>query len=311
MSEIKNEIVKRLHEAQEQLRIQIPHELFDFISNLKQSEVQLGKEEWLFWTIDDVKENMEDNFIVSSTLDFQKEWNLKGLAFATNGIGDYLLLLPNEGGDGFQEKILVMMHEKAEIKLFADSLASLIELGPDDYYWSNEIYFKLDENNNLIKLTGENEDDTLDDLYDENDKLRSELDDLIDDQATEKASDIILGLEKLSESKTETHRVWALNKLIDLYLRGFGPVPQNLEMALQYNQDAMDLNSHKAYSNRAACYFAGIGMERDLKKALAMATKANELSKSNYFADILAKKEGGGMYDGLIDMIKKEIKKKK
>ena len=148
-----------------------------------------------------------------------------------------------------------------------------------------------------------------DDLYDDDYKLRSYLDDLIDDQRTDQVSDIIQGLENLSESSDNDHKVCALNKLSDIYLREFGPVPPNLEKALDYNQQAMDLNSHKAFSNRAACYFMGLGMERDLKKALEFAKRANELSKSNRFASAFAAREGGGLYDRLVTSIKKEIRK--
>lgn len=36
-----------------------------------------------------------------------------------------------------------------------------------------------------------------------------------------------------------------------------------------------------------------------------------KLSKSNFFVDILATKKGGGIYDHLVDMIKKEIAKER
>jgi len=135
------------------------------------------------------------------------------------------------------------------------------------------------------------------------------LDDLIDDQRTEKSSELLIGLEKLIDGSDESHKVWALNKLSDIYLKGFGPIPKNMMLALDYNQRAIDLNSHKALSNRAACYFFGFGVEKDIEKALELATRANELSKANRFADILATKEGGGMYDKLVDMIEAELKK--
>jgi len=155
-------------------------------------------------------------------------------------------------------------------------------------------------------------DDMDDDLFDEDYKLRHALDDLIDEQKTEQASEIIQGLEKLTTCDDVGHRAWALNKLSDIYLKGFGPVPRNPDKALEYNQQAMDLNSHKAFSNRAACYFAGMmGMQRDLHKALELAIKANELSKTNMFAEAFAEKEGGGLYDKLVALIKKEIKKEK
>lgn len=310
----------KLNQAQEQLGIQIPADLFDFIANLKTSEVQFGKEEWLFWTINDDKDDKNENFIVSSSLNFKEEWKLNGLVFATNGIGDYLLLLQAEDSDMLSENIFVMMHETAEIKLFANDLNELIEYGPEDYFWNKEFYLKLDDENKIVRWTDpiqdENNADDHDgsddlELYDEDYRLRSRLDDLIDDQSTDLASEIIQGLEKLSDCSDETHKAWALNKLSDIYLKGFGPIPQNLDRAFEYNQMAMDLNSHKAYSNRAACYFFGMGTDKDLDKALEYAIKANEISKANIFADILAIRKDGGMYDGLVEMIKKEIKKSK
>jgi hypothetical protein len=312
---MKKHIVARLNQAQEQLGVRIPQGLFEFIANLKKSEVKLGEEEWLFWTIEDTP---DDNFIVTSTLDFRREWNLQGLVFATNGIGDYLLLLPDGERGEFKDNLFVMVHEAAEIRLFADDLETLIKHGPEDYYWNREYCFKLDEHDNVIAWHDEQsnervekDDRDYDNIFDEEDALRSKLDDMIDDQVTEKASKILEGLEKLSESDDEAHKVWAINKLSDLYLRGFGPVPHNLEKALAYNQRGMDLNSHKAYSNRAACYFAGIGVERNLDKALEFAIKANEISKSNSFASALTNKEGGGMYEGLLIVIRKEMKKNK
>ncbi len=137
------------------------------------------------------------------------------------------------------------------------------------------------------------------------------MDDLIDDQRTEKSSELLIGLEKLIDGSNESHKVWALNRLSDIYLKGFGSVPKNMTLALDYNQRAIDLNSHKALSNRAACYFFGFGVEKNIDKALELATRANELSKANRFADILATKEGGGMYDKLVEMIEAELKKQK
>lgn len=312
---MKKFITDKLNQAQEQLGVVIPKDIYTFISKLKTSEVKFGEEEWLFWTLDDSEDN---NFITESTLDFRNEWKMQGLVFATNGLGDYLVLLSDEYG-GYQEKIFVIMHETAEIKLFAENMKTLVSEGPEYYYMSDEYCYKLDDDNTVIpwseddekKRFRDEEAGRVDDSLDEADALRSKLDDLIDEGATDKASEILEGLEKLSEGDDEATKVWSINKLSDLYLRGFGPVPHNLEKALAYNQQAMDLNSHKAYSNRAACYFAGIGMERDLDKALELAMKANEISKSNFFASTMSGKDGGGMYEGLVIMIRQEMKKKK
>ena len=52
-------------------------------------------------------------------------------------------------------------------------------------------------------------------------------------------------------------------------------------------------------------------MVKEIEKALELATKANELSKANAFADVFAGKKDGGMYDNLVQMIKAEIDKQK
>ena len=247
------------------------------------------------------------DFIIEISLDFKKEWGLDGIVIAANGIGDYLVVIP----DKFGEQILVLMHETAELKLFGNSIDDLLKNGPEDYFWSDDHLFKLDDDELIESETEENSENSADqiELRNEDDKLRIYLDDLIDDQRTEKSSELLIGLEKLIDGNDESHKVWALNKLSDIYLKGFGPIPKNMTLALDYNQRAIDLNSHKALSNRAACYFFGFGVEKNIEKALELATRANELSKANRFADILAAKEGGGMYDKLVDMIETELKK--
>lgn len=300
---MKRHIKTKLKQAQEKSGIIFPDKLFDFIARLDKPEVKFGEEEWLFYTVTDEPKDEADNFIIESSTRFQNEWGLDGLVFATNGIGDYLVSLPFELGD----RILVMMHETAALKLFGNSIEELTENGPENYFGSDEFIYKLDDDGNLIKGESESEEAGSSDLLGDDYQLRSYLDDLIDDNKTEKATDILTGLGKLSESGEESHKIWALNKLSDIYLKGFGPVPKDMAKALDYNQQAIDLNSHLAISNRAACYFFGLGMAKDINKALEFALKANELSKANQFADVLATMKGGGMYDKLVEMIKAEI----
>jgi TPR repeat protein len=261
----------------------------------------------LFFT---ATEGDDENFIATATEGFREEWKINGLVVADNGIGDALVLLPDDSDETFRAQVFVVMHETGEIKTFAESLDELLQEGPHDYSWSDDYYLKLNDDGSVSKYEHSAEGDlTLDDIYDDDYKLRHHIDDLIDDEKTGRTTEILDGLEKLTACDDKDHAAWAFNKLSDIYLRGFGPVPKNLDRALEYNQHAMGLGSHKAYSNRAACYFAGIGMERDLHKALEMAKHANELSKKNQFADIFAKNEGGGMYDELVEMLEKEIKK--
>ncbi len=297
----------KLTQAQDKLKLKLPDQLFDFISMLDKPLVTFGKEEWLFWTLNDKPDDEASNFVLEISLDFKKEWGLDGIVFAANGIGDYLAVLPDKTG----EQILVLLHETAELKLFGKNIELLLKNGPEDYFWSDDYIFKLGDEKLIERDTEENSENLTDqiELRDEDDKLRFYLDDLIDDQRTEQCSELLIGLEKLIDGGNESHKVWALNKLSDIYLKGFGPIPKNITLALDFNQRAIDLNSHTALSNRAACYFFGFGIEKNIKKALELATRANELSKANRFADILATKEGGGMYDKLVDMIETELKK--
>ncbi len=308
-----NKTLLQLQQAEQKTGHKIPAYLFDFISTLDQPEYKFDDEGWFFWTVID---KGEANFIYTHSTDFKEEWGIDGLIFAANGTGDYLLLLKEENNETFLPQVYVMMHETAEIKMFAENWEELLANGPANYFWTDEFYLKMDDDENVVRWsapelveTDVDDEETGKDFFDEDYDLRKKLDDLIDDENTEQTSEIIQGLEQLSVSEELSHKVWTINKLSDIYLRGFGPVPANLEKALIYNQTAMDLGNHKAYSNRAACYFSGLDMERDLKKALEFAKKANELSKENMFASMLASKKGGGMYDQLVEMIEKEIKK--
>lgn len=302
---MKRHIKTKLKQAQEKSGLIFPDKLFDFIARLDKPEVKFGEEEWFFYSVTDGPKDEADNFIIESSIRFQNEWGLDGLVFATNDIGDYLVSLPYELGD----RILVMMHETAELKLFSNSIEALTENGPENYFSTDRFIYKLDDDGNLIKGESESDEAGSSDLFGDDYQLRSYLDDLIDDHKTEKATDILTGLGKLSESNEESHKIWALNKLSDIYLKGFGPIPKDMSRALSYNQQAIDLNSHQALSNRAACYFFGLGIPKDLNKAWDFAIKANELSKANQFADVFATRKGGGMYDKLVDMIKAEMDK--
>ena len=306
---MKRHLATKLKEAEDTLGQAFPELLSAFISSLNKAKVTFRDEDWFFESVKDKPKDPTDNYIIRSSGYFREEWGLKGLVFATNGIGDDLVVLPDE----FGETILVMMHETAELKLFGKNIQELSQNGPVDYFSSDNYCYKLDENNQLIESEDFNPNVTYDpysdDYFGEDYELKSQLDNWIDDQETEKTADILVGLEKLSNSKDDGHKVWALNKLSDVYFKGFGPIPRDLPKALDYNQKAIDLNSHKAFANRSACYFYGLGIAKDVEKALEFATRANELSKSNQFASILATKKGGGMYDKLVDMITGEMNK--
>jgi hypothetical protein len=307
---MKNWVLNKIKYAEQQLQTKLPEEIVEFISSLKSHEIFFKEEEWFFFTLADAKDNSEDNFIIESSEHFRKIWGVNGVVIASNGIGDNLVLLPDKKNNELKDQIFVSLHEYAEIRLFAEDIFSLQLYGPKDYFSLPDFYIKLEE-------TGAIEGNQASDFYkyEEDDKVfgigygnKSQLDDWIDDERFDKASDIIAGLEELSSSETDHLKIWALNKLSDIYLRGFGTISQNIAKALEMNHLAISLHSHKAYSNLAAAYFAGIGVDKDLKKALTYITKAQELSKNPSELDILSGTKRKGQYSNEIKLIKKAMK---
>ncbi|MCZ8214780.1 MAG: hypothetical protein O9262_01000, partial [Cyclobacteriaceae bacterium] len=265
---MKRHIKAKLRQAQDELGLYLPEKIFDFIAKLDKADVKFGSETWSFCSVNDKPKDSSDNYIIDRSVNFSNEWSLDGIIFADNGIGDYLLVLPYECG----ERILVTMHEIAELRLFSNNIDELSKTGPENYVVSDNYLFKLDEDNNLIRGEIPSEGGSSREYFGDDYQLRSYLDNLIDDQKTEKITDIVIGLEELIENADEKHKVWALNKLSDIYLKGFGAMPPDMTKALDYNQKAIDLNSHQALANRAACYFFGLGMSKDVAKALSLAT---------------------------------------
>lgn len=301
-------VISKLNEAEKTLGLKLPEKLFDFISGLNQPEVTLGNETWFFLTVLDDAEDANENYIIQSSLNFNKTWGLEGIVVADNGIGDYLVVLPEE----LQEIILVLMHETAELKLFGKNILEVIENGPLDYFWDDNFLYKLDDDNRLIKakdsakyISNCDSENYFGKDYD----LRTQIDSWIDTEDYGKTSDILTGLKELTESNNTKHKIWSLNKLSDLYFKGYGPIQKDIDQALKYNQLAIDQNSHIAFANLAFCYFSGIGMNKDYSAALDYALKANELSKKNQFADLLSSKKEGGLYNDLINLISRELQK--
>ena len=96
-------------------------------------------------------------------------------------------------------RYLVLLHETAELKLFGNSIDDLLKNGPEEYFWSDDYLFKLDDDKLVESEKEVNSENAMDqiELRDDDDKLRFYLDDLIDDQRTEKSSELLIGLEKL------------------------------------------------------------------------------------------------------------------
>lgn len=293
--------------AQTELDLFFPEKLFQFLNDLEESEVKISEREvWFFLT--DVDPHIDSNPIINASGHFEEVWGLRGIVFAENDLNDCLVVLPEE----FGEQIFVMIHRLGELRLFANSIEHAITAGPRDYLQSENFVYRLEEDGTLVRggdhAAPEDRDPDEPDGVSDIDK-RAHLDQLIEDEQTDKLSEIIQGLNELIAGDDESNKVWALNKLSDIYLKGFGAISQDMSRALHYNQLAIDLKSHVAMGNRAACYLLGMGMEKNLDKALELATKANELSRGNRYANLLASTPEGGLYDQLVEMIMQERKR--
>lgn len=299
----KDTINEKLKRVEKELNYKFPITIYDFILNLNHNEVELAEDIWCFNTVLDEE---DENFILESSLFFEKQWKIKGIVIAQNYGGDELVLLNHIGNH--LEEIFVTIHETAEIKLFSKNINELLKNGPLDYYFDQNFVLKLDDDenpiwNNNFSILSENEISISDR------ELKSKIDDLIDDLKFEKKLEIIQGLEKLTLSDEEDIKIWALNKLSELYLRGFGELQVDFNKAFVYNNEAINLNSYKAYASLAFCLMSGYGIEKNLKKSLEFAVKANELSKKNKYTKIVTENSNEGLYENLIKKIENEINK--
>lgn len=300
---VKDKIKEKLRQVEKELNYKFPINIYDFILNLNHNEVELAEDIWCFNTVLDEE---DENFILESSLFFEKQWKIKGIVIAQNYGGDELVLLNHNGNN--LEEIFVTIHETAEIKLFSKNINELLKNGPLDYYFDQNFVLKLDDDenpiwNNNFSILSEN------DISISDRELKSKIDDLIDDLKFEKLLEIIQGLEKLTLSDEEDIKIWAFNKLSKLYLRGFGELQVDFNKAFIYNNEALNLNSYKAFASLAFCLMSGYGIEKNLKKSLELAVKANELSKKNKYTKIVTENSNEGLYENLIKKIESEINK--
>ena len=298
----KDIIRKKLNQAEKELNYKFSENIYDFILNLKEVEVEFGEDIWCFNIL--IDSSNEENYIIKSSNYFIKEWKVKGIVIAENYGGDELVLLENQICDS--EEIFVTIHETAEIKLFSQNVNELLKYGPLDYYFDQKFIIKLDENENPVFNKNYRISPIDNEILDDR-ELKSKTDDLIDDSRFDKQIEILENLEKLTLSEEKEIKIWAFNKLSELYFIGFGDLKVDTVKALKNNEKAMNLNSYKAFASFAYCLLVGYGIEKNLEKSLEYAIKANELSKTNKYSKIISTKKNGGLYENLITRIENEI----
>mgnify|MGYP000424257514 FL=1 len=124
-----------------------------------------------------------------------------------------------------------------------------------------------------------------------------ELADFILDYRADLISRAIQALESLLSHKGYAGR--GALKLSRLYMRHEGAF-KDLEKGLQLVRQSAAAGNLNAKADLSFYYYKGIGVERNLQKALDFLIEANEQSKERF---------DGGMWDEEIELIKREMKK--
>ncbi len=124
-----------------------------------------------------------------------------------------------------------------------------------------------------------------------------ELADFILDYRPDLKASAVAALEALLNHRGYAGR--AALKLSRLHMRDEGEF-KNLAKGIQLAKRSADLGNLNAKADLSFYHFKGIGVEKDLQKALDFLVEANELSNERF---------GGGMWDEEIELIKQEMKK--
>lgn len=124
-----------------------------------------------------------------------------------------------------------------------------------------------------------------------------ELADFILDYRPDLKTQAVAALEVLLNHRGYAGR--AALKLSRLYMRDEGDF-RDLKKGIQLAMRSSDLGNLNAKADLSFYYFKGLGVEKDLQRALDFLVEANELSNERF---------GGGMWDEEIELIKQEIKK--
>jgi hypothetical protein len=126
--------LKYIVEAENELGIEFPYEFKQKMIGQNGGELITEEDNWQLYPFFDKSDKKRIsrtcNHIVLETKQ-AKEWNNfpdNAIAIATNGCGDYLILLPLESDTNkLNEKIYLWLHETGEIEEVAQNISELIE----------------------------------------------------------------------------------------------------------------------------------------------------------------------------------------
>lgn len=302
-------VEKNIETAEEALAGPLPPRLREFLLDLYDHQVSFKKDNWNFPVVSQEIFEPYENPLILQSMEFRQQWGILGFVFASNEIGDKLVVLSDEADDSkFSEQIYVLIGSANLLKFFSADIYAAYQ--GDFFYSGFEKYYtwKLGDNGHVVRgkeIWEDVESQTSQERFfiDEYDRRKSMVDDMIDNEETDKHQEIIDTLHDLTEQ--EDYARWAWFKLSDLYFKGFGPIPVNIDQALQYNQHAVDLGHPQSMANRAFCYLSGIGLEKNVEKAYELIKAAND--KTLHGSD----EESDGLFYEMLLAIKSEYLKQK
>ena len=309
------ELLQKLAEAELKLDLKFPASVRRFLASLEKWTYSFKDDEWYFPIVLDINDPNKNNSIVENSLAFREEWGLNGVIIAHNGVGDYMLLLPNKNEPSLIDEMLyVMWHEVAEIRILSWNIDEAVKHGLDEFIFRNDCVYSLDEEGTLSEGyelkrledpesyieylkdrqpaqeteedTAQNEPDPVMELHDQ----LQQASDWIDEERTDKIGEILLILQACVDEGTWSRRAHLfLNRV---YMKGFG-IPADPEKAIYHALKSAEENNYNAMSDLSFYYLRGMGVEQNFQTSLYWMQKANEVSE--------------GMFNDRVDLIQKMI----
>src|SRR5688572_2135351 len=292
------ELLQKLAEAEFKLDFKFPASIRRFLASLEKWEYQFKDQVWYFNIVHDINDPDTNTSIIENSRTFRDEWRLKAVVIAHNGLGDYMLLLPNKTEPELMDEMLyVMWHEVAQIRVLSWNIDEAVRHGLDEFIYRDECVYALDDQGNLVEgyelrrledpgsyvkylrdrqTIQESEAEPGEpDLVMELHNQLQKADGWIDEERTDKISEILSTLHACVEEGTWSKRAHlVLNRI---YMKGFG-IPANPEKAIYHAIKSAEEGNYNAMSDLAFYYFKGMGVEQNFQTSLYWMQKANDAS---------------------------------
>jgi hypothetical protein len=155
-TEIQKGIAERIRQAEEKLDIELTIWTKIFLTSLTDHKVDVYGDTYLFYSYLEEEHRLNENYLIDQSLDFQAEWGIKAVVIGENGIGDYLIQLP-EDYYGKSRKmgapVYIMLHERGIIKFFSrflNHLGNVFTMPVVPFDFVSDYIYKLDPSGKAI-----------------------------------------------------------------------------------------------------------------------------------------------------------------